>query len=486
MNKFLRRFVSAAAAALLTLPAFAADAPGKDRAASALTGGRVIVAPGKVIDPGVVVVRGGVLEAVGPAATTAIPADARVIDVRGKVVHAAYVDPFVSVDRLAGKSPRKPPDEESSESGRAARRASGPAVHPAAAARAEERVVDALVVKDDVADSYRRLGFAVAAAAPSGGVLRGSGAIVTFAEASGPGRLLVPAANQYVTLEPEPDASDYPVSKMGAVALARQSFLDALWWRDAEAAYAAQPSGQARPPYVASSAALVPAAEGKELVVFEADDVLGLLRATRVAKILKARALFVGAGDEYRLLPEVAAARPDLVLRVAFPQPEKVGRDEEWLDVPLTKLEAYDRAPSNPKWLRDAGLEFSFTTAGLEDAADFPARVREAMTRGLSADDALAAVTVVPARQLGLSDRLGTLAPGKIANLVVETGAPFAEKSRVTEIWIDGARVEIPAEKTDKKASPASPGDAPKSDVRPAPARAAGPVAAPPAVVVRG
>ena len=105
MSNTLRRFAGAALAALLSLPAAAADAPGSDRLAYALTGGRVIVSPGKVIDPGVVVVRGGVIAAVGPAGSTAIPADARIFDVKGKVVHAAFIDPYVSVDRLAGKSP---------------------------------------------------------------------------------------------------------------------------------------------------------------------------------------------------------------------------------------------------------------------------------------------------------------------------------------------------------------------------------------------
>jgi imidazolonepropionase-like amidohydrolase len=278
---------------------------------------------------------------------------------------------------------------------------------------------------------------------------------------------------------------------MGAVALTRQAFLDARWWRDAEAAYAAKPTGQARPSFAAAAAALGPAAEGREVVVFETGDVLALLRAARAAREMNLRARYVGGEDAYRLVAEVAAAKPDLVLRVAFPQPDRLDRDEEWLDVPLAKLRAYDRAPSNPKWLRDAGLEFSLTTDGLEDAKDFPARVREARERGLAQDDALAAVTTIPARQLGLSDRLGTIAAGKIADLVVETGEPFDEKSRVTEIWIDGARIEPRPEKKDKKdgASTAAGAQAaamPKTDVRPAPAREAGPVAAPSAVVVRG
>lgn len=483
----LRRLVSSAVPILLALPA-AGGTSGSERLAYALTGGRVIVAPGQVVDPGVVVVRGGVIEAVGSAGSTPIPSDARVLDVKGKVVHAAFIDPYVPADRLAGKGPKRPP-EDGEPASPPSKRPTGPASHPVAAVRGEDRVIDGLVIKDDVADVYRRLGFAVVAAAPDAGVLRGSGAVVTLADGPVSGRILVAESGQYVSLEPEADANDYPVSKMGAVAVARQAFRDADWWREAQAAYAAKPAGRARPRFRASTAALVPAAQGKEAVVFDTTDALALLRSARVAKEFKLKARYVGAGDEYRLLPEVVAARPDLILRVAFPQPDKLDREEEWLDVSLSKLRAYDRAPSNPKWVKDAGLEFSFTTAGLDDPKDFPKRVRAAMARGLSADAALAAVTTVPARQLGLADRLGTLAPGRIANLVVETGEPFAEKSRAEEIWIDGARVELKPEKRDDpspEAAAATLAEAPKADVRSAPAREAGPVAAPAAVVVRG
>jgi hypothetical protein len=288
---------------------FAADPPGRDRQATALTGGRVIAAPGKVYDPGVVVLRGGVIEAVGPAGSTAIPADARVVDVKGKVVHAAFIDPYVSVDRLEGKPARRSPPDEEAGSTRRSRRAAAPESGPPV--RAEQRVIEALSIKDDVADEYRRLGFAVVAAVPAAGVMRGRGAVVSLAEGPMPGRVLDPASGQYVVLEPEHDANDYPVSKMGAVAVARQAFLDAAWSRDASAAYAAKPSGQQRPRFLASSAALVPSTEGREVVVFEADDVLALLRANRFAKEMKLKARYVGAGDEYRLLPEVAAGRPD-------------------------------------------------------------------------------------------------------------------------------------------------------------------------------
>jgi imidazolonepropionase-like amidohydrolase len=291
-------------------------------------------------------------------------------------------------------------------------------------------------------------------------------------------------------MEGADEADEYPVSTMGAVAVTRQAFLDAKWARDAAAAYASRPAGRARPRVYASSEALVPAAEGKETVVFETKDAIALLRAASVASEMKLRARYVGAGDAYRLREEVVAAKPELVLRVDYPRPVRMDREEEWLDVPLSRLRAFDRGPSNPRWLRDAGVEFSLTTDGLDDASEFPARVREAIARGLSPSDALAALTTIPARQLGLADRLGTLEAGRIANIAVASGEPFAAGSRVTELWVDGRRIALPeAEKSDKKDASKRDAAASKalaSDVRPAPARWAGPLAAPQAVVVRG
>ncbi len=483
MRHHARRFLAGLLLSSLVLPRGAAAAS-PDRNAYALTGGRVIVAPGRTLESGVVVVRGGVIEAVGPAATTRIPADAAVVDVSGKVVHAAFIDPYVTTDRLAGRAPKRPKDDETPKPAPAsASPETGPAAHPVAAVRADVRALDGLAIKDDVAEELRRQGFGVVAAVPAAGVLRGQGAVVSLTDGPLSGRILDPSNGQIVAMK-GPNDDSYPTSNMGAVAVTRQAFLDALWWRDAEAAYAAAPSGRARPRFVAATAALVPAAEGRETVVFETTDVLSLLRAARIANEMKVKARFVAAGDEYRLLAEVAAARPDLVLRVAFPQPDKLDREEEWLDVPLTRLRAFDRAPSDPRWLRDAGLTFSFTTAGLEDVGTFDERVREAIGRGLSPDDALAAVTTVPARQLGLADRLGTLEAGKVASLVVRSGAPFEERSAVSQVWIDGERIDLP-EKTPASA-PAAPKIALPPDVRPAPAREAGPVAAPSSVVVRG
>jgi hypothetical protein len=370
-----------AAVSLMFVSAAAAGRPSDDAAARlafAITGAKVVAAPGRVFDPGVVVIRGGVIVAVGPEGSTSVPADARVLERKGKVVHAAYIDPYVTTDRLSGKRPRTPIDDEDA--------APTPAPGaPPATNRAEERATDGLRIPERVLESYRRMGFAVVGAAPSGGVLRGRGAVLSLGEGPLDTRVLVPEAAQYVSLEPERfefsnlGRANYPVSKMGAVAMVRQAFRDALWWRDAESAYAKRPAGQNRPRFEPATAALVAAATRKEPVVFDATDVLSLLRSIKVAREFNLDARFVGGGDEYRLRDLVVAAKPDLILRVDYPRPIRLEDEAEWLDVPLERLRRMDRSPSNPKWLRDAGVVFSLTTAGLDDAEDFPRRVREAI-----------------------------------------------------------------------------------------------------------
>ena len=465
-----------------------------DRFAFALTGAKVIAAPGRVFDPGTVVVRGGVIEAVGPAGRTAIPADARVFELTGRVVHAAFVDPYVIADRLAGKKPKAPSDEEEPQEREPAppRRAPAPGDHPLVSVRAEERTVDSLVIRERVAETYRRLGFGVVQAVPQTGILRGRGTVVSLGEGPVTGAILDPESAHCVSLEPERfdfanfTRATYPTSKMGAVALVRQSLLDALWWRDAETAYSKSPLGQVRPKFTDANAALLPAAEGKEPVFFEAADVLMLLRAGKIAREMKLKAIHVGAGDEYRLREQVVSARPDLILRVNFPRAYRFEEEAEWLDVSLERLRHLDRAPSNPKWLKDAGLTFSFTTAGLEDPEDFASRVREAIERGLSSEDALAAVTTVPARQLGMGDKLGSLDAGRIANIAVATGEPFRSATKVLEIWIDGKRHVLPEKKKRDGGSEGEGASPLPADVRPLPSRDDQPIAAPSAVIVRG
>ncbi|MCK6682395.1 MAG: amidohydrolase family protein [Thermoanaerobaculia bacterium] len=413
----------------------------------ALTNARIVPAPGKLVERGTIVVRQGLIESVGSGIP--VPKDAVVVDLSGRTIYPGLIDPFVRVNRLSGASPRgQHPEEETGET------LSGPTGRQtekkAPALLAQHKVVESLEIRSDVREEFLSLGFTVVAAVPERGVFRGQGALVSLGDGDLEKTVIQDRAGQVVVLDPvsKKEIEEAPVSKMGMVAFIRQTILDAKWWKEASQAYAANPSGKARPEFRQSWAAFADAASGQEPVFFETPGVLALLRAAGLARDFNLKARYVGASDAYLLADEVKAARPDLILTLDFPRVPAPADDDAWLDVTLPGLRAWDRAPSNPYWMRQMGLNVALTTHGLTHLDELPSRLQKVRSRGFSADDLLAAFTTVPAAMYGVSNRIGELAPGRIANLVVVKGRLFEKGSRVVETWIDGFRHEVRQKET--------------------------------------
>src|SRR5262249_25432564 len=136
-------------------------------------------------------------------------------------------------------------------------------------------------------------------------------------------------------------------------------------------------------------------------------------------------------------------------LPVAFPSPPDVDDEDAALDVELDELRHWKAAPANPARLHDAGIEFALTSHGLEKRDQFRARVAQAIAAGLPEPVAVAAVTTVPARMLGVANRLGSIEPGKIADFTIADGDLFGEKTHVLEVWVAGDRYEVRDPKRD-------------------------------------
>ena len=427
----------------------------------ALVNARVVTSPGKVIEKGTVVVRGGAVEVVGASGAVAVPADAQVIDLSGKTISPGLIDPYVTQSRLSGARPAAEEAVRGRRAGGAAATATPAATptpapepagnaHPIARVHPERSVLADLKVAPEVRESFRDLGFTTVAAVPDHGIFRGESAVVSLGDETLAKSIVVAKSAQHVARDAEASGfggGEYPGSKMGWVAAIRQTFSDARWLATAEAAFAAKPAGRARPEHLDAWTALADAAAGREAVVFETPDVLSLLRASKIAAEFALKARYVGAGDAYLLADEVKAAKPQLVLTLAFPAATSVEDDDEWADVSLQRLRASDRAPSNPRWMRDLGLTFALTTHGLTDVSDLMDRARKARARGLSADDLLAAFTTVPAKMLGLEGRAGEIAAGAAANFVVSTGPLFGDKTLVTATWVDGVPYDVKPKK---------------------------------------
>ncbi len=385
----------------------------------ALRGARLVIAPGKTIPRGTVVVRDGVIVAAGDAVT--VPADAQVHDLTGKTIYPGLIDAFseasVPITEAGSYWNSQVVPQTSTAAGYA---------------------VDAALHK-----KLRSQGITARLVAPADRIVKGVSALLSTGDGALSELLLNDRAALHVRLTPQQrDRNEYPTSPMGAVALVRQVLYDARWYGEAWDAYRRGLSGAPRPEQSGALAALEPYLAGGTVVV-DAPNVLYLLRADRLAREFDLNVVVRGSGLEYRRLDAVHATGRAVLVPVHFPKAPYVKTAEAAAVVPLEDLLHWDLAPENPGRLAAAGVRIALTTHGLKDPAQFLDQVRLAVRRGLKPEDALRALTTTPAELFGLSSRLGTLEPGRLAHLVVTDGDLFASGTRVLETWIDGRRYEV-------------------------------------------
>ena len=421
---------------------------------ASIVGARIVVAPGKVIESGSIEIRNGLVADVRSGRREA--PGAVVIDARGRTVFPAFIDVHGSYGYDASARCRTPPGNANAgpRRGPFAGMRGGPESAPSAPYAQhwndricpERDVSTTLALDAEKAKALRRIGFAASTAAPGTGVLRGQSALVSLRDAPTPQQnLLAPRVAQHAAFEADFSFGGvYPGSKMGAIALIRQALYDARWHREL-ATWQARHGGE-RAEANAALEALEPVLAGQQMLVFDADDELDVVRAARIASEFKlTRAAVLGTGTEYRVLDQIPQGI-DLILPLNFPKTPTVEDPEAALELSLAELEHWRFAPQNPARVAASGREFALTLSGLEqpESAFWPA-LRKAVKNGLSEADALAALTTAPAGMLG-DTRLGTLERGHLANLLIADGGLLsADDARIYEVWVDGARDEIVA-----------------------------------------
>jgi len=296
-------------------------------------------------------------------------------------------------------------------------------------------------------ERLRGMGFTSALAVPDGGAFRGTSALIHLGGDDPARAILVPDVAAHLSLDTAP-GDVYPSALMGVIALIRQTFEDARRQATWEERWRRDPKGLERPPVSPTLDAAKAILDGKR-VLFEADDTHAYPRIARIAREFSFMPAVVGNGFEYEVVDEIARDRFTVVLPVAFPEPPHVEDAEATIDLTLRELRRWDRAPGNAAALQKAGVPFALTTYRLKRPGDFLKNVRKAIERGLPADAALEAVTVAPARLLGVDGMLGTVEAGKIADLVLADGDLFAEKTKIKKVFVDGEPFDLPEESKD-------------------------------------
>jgi len=428
----------------------------------ALVGGKVVVKPGEVIESATVVIRDGIIKAVGM--DVSVPADARVWDMKGLTIYAGFIDaylPLTATNAPVSTSETQPVITEPLTAGginffgapgqRTDRGTPGPG-YEIARITPEQRAVHQYSPRERTLTPLRELGFTAGVIAPASGIIRGSSALVTLVE-DNPNRIILkPDVFQHLALEPRGDEERvYPASLMGVITTVRQSFFDGQHYVLDHADYAKRPTERARPEFNLSLEALSPAAEGKMRVMIEPGSALMVDRAARVAAELKLDFAIVSSGQEWRRPDLIKPTGATFIVPVNFPTLPKLPGEDDWEQISLDQLRAWDWAAENPALLRQQGREIALTTYGLTDRKSFRRNLRLALDRGLSEEDALAALTTVPAKLCGVEKQLGTIEAGKIANLTIVDGQGYFDpEAKVREVWIDGRIYRGPVEEAKK------------------------------------
>ena len=398
----------------------------------AIVGACVIPRPGVVLDSATVVFRDGRIEAVGPSSKIHPPRDARIWDGTGRTVYAGLIEPFAHVGLPSAKQMREQANS-----------------HWNVNVRAELRAAQVYHADAAALTQLRELGFTAALVVPTGGLFHGQSALVSTSDSNLSPIMRADVAHHVAIKSPATKRSTweevtYPGSLMGAVALLRQTWMDASWYARTRAL---RSRGSSWSPLETSEALEVLSAatspkkrKDRDLVILEVPNERMLRVAAELVDEFGLRIAVRGGGAEYRQLDRIAQLDVPMILPVNFPSPPDVSDIEDGLATSLSTLWHWEAAPGNAAHVRTTGVPVALTTDGLSKLTDFPARMRSAMEHGLSADDALAALTTVPARLLGVDDELGTIEAGHLAHLVVTDGDLFAQDTEILEVWIDGER----------------------------------------------
>ncbi|MBK7642399.1 MAG: amidohydrolase family protein [Planctomycetes bacterium] len=172
---------------------------------------------------------------------------------------------------------------------------------------------------------------------------------------------------------------------------------------------------------------LVPFALGLKPVALHASNAATILRALRFAKDQKLKAVLFGAAEGWKVADAIAREKV----------PVAVG---PVLALPGAREDPYDAAYANPAVLSRAGVDIAITAATDENTRNLSFHAATACAYGLPHEEALRAITYYPARMLGLEKDFGSLAPGKVADVIVTNGDVLESTSTVDYVFIDGVQ----------------------------------------------
>lgn len=412
----------------------------------AITGARIVTVSGAEIPRGTVVIRNGLIAAVG--ANVNAPADARIIDGAGLTIYPGLIDANTNLGMPAAT--QQPAGGGRGAAVAAFLAAQQPQTTPAVASPNSSQPVGLQpeILASDIVrpggeqfEAARNAGLTAALTAPREGIFMGQSAFVNLAGETPQQMIVRSPVALHIGFTPL-RAGTYPGSLLGVFAAIRQMLLDAARYREANAIYEKSPRGVRRPDQDKSLDALAPVLARQMPVVMYADRQREIERALDLAQEFNLRLIIAGGAESWRVADRLAAAKVPVLLSLNYPRRTTAETPDADPD-PIRVLRERVDAPKAAGRLAAAGVRFAFQSGDLTNMSDYLGNVSKSVEQGLSRDEAVRALTLRAAEILGVEAQLGTIETGKIANLTIMRGDLFDKNRRITHVFIDGRPVDL-------------------------------------------
>lgn len=455
--------------------------------AHAIVGARIEIGDGRVIEKGTILIRNGLIEAVG--ADLKIPPDAEVLKGDGLIAFPGFIDGWTSKGlKLPDWKPDQdvPPDT-GAEASPAMREANRKWIRP------ELRAFEYLTLTETDAAPLRKAGFTAILIAPSGGLINGTATLVGLSGHPKRESVLKPDAIACLACK-LPGGSGffggspgYPATPLGVFSHLRQTMLDAKW--QATLIDASKAGSASRPPSDDTLAAIGSILSAEKPVLMEAETENEVIRSVHFADEWRLKPILCGGQEAWKHASVLSQKQVPVILSLKLPDEpklpgekpkdekpkepgaatkpddKKVPEDPD-ADLPLAarkeKKRLWDEKLANAKVLEKAGVPIAFTTRGTKDTSEFWTNLRRIVKEGFPRAAALKALTIQPATLFGLERQLGTVEVGKIANLTIMSADFTDEKAKAKYIFVDGRKFDTEVEPRSPRPAGPQPGEASK------------------------
>lgn len=365
----------------------------------------LLVKDGKIVDVGV---------------KLPIPNDAIPVDLKGKYIYPSFIDLYSDYGVPENKyQPNVTPNPlmESNLKG---------AYGWNMAVKADYDSYKHFVHAKDKAEQLKKAGFGTVLSCPKDGIVRGSAVLANLNNNSKENLSIVSekAAGNYALVKGS-SPQDYPSSLTGGIALLRQTYYDAEWYKNSD-----------KKEFNISLDAFN---KLKELPAFmEANDKYNALRVAKIAKEFGVSYIVKAGGNEYQRINEIKETGLRYILPLNFPEVLDVEDPYDAENIPLSDLLHWELAPTNPAAFEKNGISFCLTSSDLKNKSEFLPNLRKAIQHGLSEKAALKALTSTPAALINASGKIGAIKKELYANFFISNKPIFEEDAVVLAHIVNG------------------------------------------------